>query len=89
MKKTLLLCFLLALFYNSYSQDTYPVNGSFDIRPGLIAFTNATLVINADQTISNGTLLVKTGTLLDPAAKVGLAEMTATVLRLPPEAFPN
>ena len=59
MKKTLLFCFLLTIFYNSYSQDTYPVNGSFDIRPGLIAFTNATLIINADQTISNGTLLVK------------------------------
>ena len=59
MKKTLLFCFLLTIFYNSYSQDTYPVNGSFDIRPGLIDFTNATLIINADQTISNGILLVK------------------------------
>ena len=29
----------------------------------------------------NGTMLVKTGTLLDPPAKVGLAEMAATVLR--------
>ncbi|WP_026897608.1 amidohydrolase family protein [Daejeonella oryzae] len=59
MKKTLLFCFLLAIFHQSYSQETFPVNGSFDVRPGLIAFTNATIVISADQTINNGTLLVK------------------------------
>lgn len=42
-----------------FGQQTYPVNGSFDTRPGLFAFTNATIVVNANQTISNGTLLVK------------------------------
>ena len=59
MKKTILLCFLLTIFYNSHSQETYPVNGSFDIRPGLIAFTNANIVISADQTIIKGTLLIR------------------------------
>ncbi|MBY0244143.1 MAG: amidohydrolase family protein [Sphingobacteriaceae bacterium] len=42
-----------------FAQQTYPINGSFDIRPSMYAFTNANIVVNANQTISNGTLLVK------------------------------
>jgi imidazolonepropionase-like amidohydrolase len=59
MKKILL---SLALFFSatlSFAQQTYPVNGSYDIRQGLFAFTNATIVVNANQTIKNGTLLIK------------------------------
>jgi imidazolonepropionase-like amidohydrolase len=41
------------------AQQTFPVNGVQDIRPGLYAFTNATIVVSAQQTIPNGTLLVK------------------------------
>jgi imidazolonepropionase-like amidohydrolase len=59
MKKLLLFCFSLFAFHLSYSQETYPVNGSWDVRPGLYAFTNATIVTSADQTIKNGTLLIK------------------------------
>jgi imidazolonepropionase-like amidohydrolase len=53
---TLTLVFSVTLLFG---QQTYPVNGSYDTRPGLFAFTNATIVVNANQTISNGTLLVK------------------------------
>ncbi|WP_158798701.1 amidohydrolase family protein [Pedobacter sp. L105] len=52
----------LALVFSAaivFGQQTYPVNGSYDTRPGLFAFTNATIIVNANQTISNGTLLVK------------------------------
>ena len=52
----------LALVFSAtlvFGQQTYPVNGSYDTRPGLFALTNATIVVNANQTISNGTLLVK------------------------------
>ncbi|MBC7759774.1 MAG: hypothetical protein H7069_13020, partial [Phormidesmis sp. FL-bin-119] len=59
MKKILL---SLALFFSAtltYAQQTYPVNGSYDIRQGLFAFTNANIVVNANQTIRNGTLLIK------------------------------
>ncbi|NEU10414.1 amidohydrolase family protein [Flavihumibacter sp. R14] len=59
MKKILLFSFLLTIFGTAYSQESYPVNGSYDIRPGLFAFTNANIVVNADQTITNGVLLVK------------------------------
>lgn len=63
MKKTLLIGFFLAVFQHGYSQETYPVNGSHDVRPGLVAFTNARIVVNADQTIENGTLLIKGSTI--------------------------
>lgn len=59
MKKILL---SLALVFSGgylFAQQTYPVNGSYDIRPGLYAFTNANIIVNASQTITNGTLLVK------------------------------
>ncbi|MFP5079401.1 amidohydrolase family protein [Pedobacter sp. JCM 36344] len=59
MKKILL---SLALFFSAtltFAQQTYPVNGSYDIRQGLFAFTNANIVVNANQTIKNGTLLIK------------------------------
>ncbi|GGC57244.1 periplasmic amidohydrolase [Pedobacter quisquiliarum] len=42
-----------------FAQQSYPVNGTFDNRPGLFAFTNANIVVSANKTISNGTLLVK------------------------------
>ena len=59
MKKILLSLALLFSATLSFAQQTYPVNGSYDIRQGLFAFTNATIVVNANQTIKNGTLLIK------------------------------
>lgn len=59
MKKILLLfSFLLTLSY-AKAQETYPVNGSYDIRAGQFAFTNATIVVSANQSIANGTLIIK------------------------------
>ncbi|HTM97972.1 MAG TPA: amidohydrolase family protein [Pedobacter sp.] len=63
MKKILL---ALALVFSTaflFAQQTYPVNGSYDIRPGMYAFTNANIVVNANQTISNGVLLIKDKTI--------------------------
>src|ERR1700759_1131824 len=58
--KKLLLCGFAALLCNfARAQQTFPVNGVQDIRPGLYAFTNATIVVNSQQTIQNGTLLIK------------------------------
>ncbi|RZM26782.1 MAG: amidohydrolase, partial [Pedobacter sp.] len=71
MKKTLLSCALLLLTAIAFAQQTFPVNGSYDIRQGLYAFKNATIVVNANQTIKNGTLLIK-GQLIQ-AAGTGLS----------------
>jgi len=59
MKKTLLSLLPIFLAVFSFAQQTFPVNGSYDIRQGLYAFTNANIVVNANQTISKGTLLIK------------------------------
>ena len=60
MKKILLaigLVFSTTLMFAQ--QTTFPVNGSYDTRPGMFAFTNATIVVNANQTLKNATLLIK------------------------------
>ncbi|MBS1501720.1 MAG: amidohydrolase, partial [Bacteroidetes bacterium] len=60
MKKFLLISLLALFVYRpGRAQETFPVNGTQDIRPGLYAFTNANIVVSAGQTIANGTLLVK------------------------------
>src|ERR1700744_6347495 len=59
MKKLLLFYCAMLCALISRAQQTFPVNGAWDIRPGQYAFTNANIVVNADQTITNGTLLVK------------------------------
>lgn len=59
MKKLLLTLALVISASFAFSQATYPVNGTYDIRSGMYAFTNANIVVNANQTINNGTLLIK------------------------------
>jgi imidazolonepropionase-like amidohydrolase len=59
MKKVLISLAFIFSATHLFAQQTYPVNGSYDIRQGTYAFTNATIVVNASQTITNGTLLIK------------------------------
>jgi len=63
MKKLILLFCALLAFNFCRAQQTFPVNGAWDVRPGQYAFTNAKIVVSADQTISNGVLLVKDRTI--------------------------
>lgn len=55
---------LLLLSLLSFSQPTFPENGVADPRHGYYAFTNATIVQNASQTLSNATLVIKDGKIL-------------------------
>jgi imidazolonepropionase-like amidohydrolase len=59
MKKILLALALVFSAVFAFSQQTFPVNGSFDVRSGQYALTNANIVVNANQTIKNGILLIK------------------------------
>ncbi|MBX2931458.1 MAG: amidohydrolase family protein [Chitinophagaceae bacterium] len=54
---------LLSLFFvaNLYAQETYPVNGTTDNRLEVYAFTNATIIQNAQSTLQNATLVIKQG----------------------------
>ncbi len=72
MKKILLaLGLVFSATYLFAQQTSFPVNGSYDTRPGMFAFTNATIVVNANQTLTNATLLIKGPTI--QAVGAGLA----------------
>ena len=55
---TVWLLFLSAIVH---AQTTFPVNGVADKREGEYAFTNATIVKDAQTTLSNATLLIRDG----------------------------
>lgn len=59
MKKLLLIGVGMLWLCTARAQETFPVNGTQDIRPGQYAFTNASIVVSPDQTITNGILLIK------------------------------
>lgn len=56
----LLGCFSMSLF----AQPTFPVNGVGDERETTFAFKNATIVKNAQQQLSNATMLVRNGKII-------------------------
>ena len=64
MKRIFLWLILLSVGVVSKAQETYPVNGVRDIRSGLYAFTNATIVQNSTTKIEKGTLLIKQGKII-------------------------
>ena len=64
MKRIFLWLILLSVGVMSKAQETFPVNGVRDVRSGLYAFTNATIVQNSTTKIEKGTLLIKQGKII-------------------------
>jgi len=58
--------FFLGILFASaiQSQETFPVNGVADKRDGIYAFTNATIVKDAQNTITNATLIIRDGKII-------------------------
>src|SRR5689334_8346081 len=50
------------------AQSTFPENGVADPRHGYYAFTNATIVKDASNTLSNATMVIKDGKIISVAA---------------------
>lgn len=46
------------------AQETFPVNGVADKREGCYAFTNATIVTNAQNKLTNATLVIRDGKII-------------------------
>ncbi len=46
------------------AQETFPVNGVADKRNGCFAFTNATIVTNAQTTLTNATMVIREGKII-------------------------
>ncbi|HEY4649869.1 MAG TPA: amidohydrolase, partial [Pontibacter sp.] len=62
MKKILTIAACLALGAGSaMAQETFPRNGVYDERPGLVALTNATIHTDYKTTLNNATLLIRNG----------------------------
>ncbi len=61
MKRIFLWLTLLSVTVASKAQESFPVNGVRDIRAGLYAFTNATIVQNSTSKLEKATLLIKQG----------------------------
>ncbi|ADB37816.1 amidohydrolase family protein [Spirosoma linguale] len=53
--------FAAGLTYSAVAQTTFPQNGVYDERPGVYAFTNATIVVDPQTTLQNATLLIRNG----------------------------
>ena len=58
--------FFLGLLFASMlqAQETFPVNGVADKREGCYAFTNATIVKDAQTTLTNATLVIRDGKII-------------------------
>lgn len=55
------LSILFFLQYHAHAQQTFPVNGVADERPGCYAFTNATVVKDAQTTLQQAVVIVRKG----------------------------
>lgn len=53
-----------------FAQETFPVNGAFDERTGRFAFMNATIVVDPKTTLTNATLLIENGRILEVGQQV-------------------
>lgn len=59
MRKSILIITFLLVNVWLYAQQTFPVNGSHDVRPNQYAFTNATIIVDVNTKVEGGTLLVQ------------------------------
>lgn len=60
-KYTLAFVFLLGVYFSAQAQETFPRNGVYDERPGLTAFTHATIYLDYQTRLENATLVIRHG----------------------------
>ncbi len=70
MPKQLLTVFLLVCPALAWAQDMFPQNGVRDERPNHYAFTNATIVVDAQTTLQNATMVVRQGRIMAVGSNV-------------------
>ncbi|TAF54242.1 MAG: amidohydrolase [Sphingobacteriia bacterium] len=61
------------------AQETFPVNGVTDKREGCFAFTNATLVKDANTTVTNATLVIRDGKIIAAGSGVAIPKDAVVV----------
>ncbi len=70
---------LLALKFSALAQTTFPVNGVADPKNGYYAFTNATIVKDAQTTLTNATLVIKDGKIVSVGANLAVPKDAVVV----------
>src|SRR5215213_514896 len=63
-KSLLIACGFLLFTTSALAQATFPENGVADPRHGHYAFTNATIVKDANTTLTNASLIIKDGKII-------------------------
>jgi len=61
MKRILSTLVFACMVIITHAQESFPINGVRDIRSGLYAFTNATIIQNENTKIEKGVLIIKMG----------------------------
>lgn len=76
-----LMLFLHGLFFCFLvqSQETYPSAGVADPRSGYYAFTNATIVKDAQTTLQNATLIIKDGKIVSVGSNIAVPKEAVVV----------
>ena len=70
MRKIISSLFLLVFGATAFAQETFPINGVRDLRTGVYAFTNATIIQNEKTKIEKATLVIKQGKIVAVGAAV-------------------
>src|SRR5215211_2738247 len=77
--KGLMLACSLLLVIMLQAQTTFPVNGVTDERTGHYAFTNATIVKDANTTLTNATLIIKEGKIVAIGSNLKVPQTAVTI----------
>ena len=72
MRRLFTFIFLVFSMMESYSQETFPVNGTDDPRHTIYAFKNAILHVDYKTSVSGATLLIQDGKILNSGAGISI-----------------
>ncbi|MGI8951129.1 MAG: amidohydrolase family protein [Chitinophagaceae bacterium] len=72
MKPYKLLLFFCFFTITAIGQETFPVNGVTDVRSNYFAFTNATIVKDAQTILQNATMIIKQGKIVSVGTNISI-----------------
>ena len=76
MKKTSLIFSFLICFFTVNAQEYFPVNGIKDINDAAVILTNATVHVDAQETLENCDVLIKEGKIVSVGSKLAFPKNT-------------
>lgn len=79
MRRIILSLLLLVIGATAFAQESFPINGVRDLRTGVYAFTNATIIQNEKTKIEKATLVIKQGKIVAVGATVEIPKEAIVV----------